>query len=145
MAEVSVTLEGALETVQAIRGVQAGLNRDLRDQAGRSAEELASAMRSSASASGVPVAPRVARSIQVVRDRIPAVSIGGGMAVGAGGAPASDLLWGSEQGPKGEVNHFGVPPSSGYWIKPAVDRYGRKALADFQRAVAGIVHKHGLD
>jgi len=148
-SEVSVSVEGALETVQAIRGVQADLrptvNGELRDAAGSSADELANELKSSAGSSGVPVAPRVARSIRVVRDRIPSVSIGGGMPVGRTGGRASDLVWGSEQGPKGDVNHFGVPPGAGYWIKPAVDRYGRKALGNFQRAVDAIVRKHGLE
>jgi hypothetical protein len=148
-SEVKVELEGAVETVQAIRGVQADLrptvNGELRDAAGVSADELAGELVSSAGSSGVPVAPRVARSIRVVRDRIPSVSIGGGMAVGARGGRASDLVWGSEHGPSGAVNHFAVAPSSGYWIKPAVDRYGHRALAHFQRAVEQIVHRRGLD
>jgi hypothetical protein len=137
-----------METLKAVQGVQAdlrpGINNELRDAADSSARELGVELLAGASSSGVPVAPRVARSIRVKRDRIPVVSIGGGMKVGARGGSAGALVWGSEQGPKGEVNHFAVPPSSGYWIAPAVERYGSKALANFRQAVADVFRKHGL-
>lgn len=145
---LSVEVDGLIETLQAVRGVEASLrpnvNGELRDAATVSAGELAVELVQSAGASGVPVAPLVARSIRVKRDRIPVVSIGGGMKVGRAGAQAGALVWGSEQGPKGEVNHWAVPPSSGYWIAPAVDRYSRTALANFQRAVLAIFKRYGL-
>jgi hypothetical protein len=146
--ELSVEVDGLMETLKAVQEVEAALrpavNGELRDAAGRSAEELARELVSSASSSGVPVAPLVARSIRVKRDRLPVVSIGGPMRVGSGGGTASDLVWGSEQGPKGEVNHFAVPPSAGYWIAPAVERYGAKALDNFRRAVLEIFKRYGL-
>jgi hypothetical protein len=147
-SELRVEMDGIFETLKAIRGVQADLrpevNGELRDAAGQSAGGLGDELRSSAASSGVPVAPLVARSIRVKRDRVPVVSIGGSMRVGAGGAPASALVWGSEQGPKGDVNHWAVPPSSGYWIAPAVERYSRHALENFRRAVFVILNRHGL-
>lgn len=145
---LQVEVDGLFETLAAVKRVEAelrpGINNQLRDAAGASARELALELTAAARSSGVPVAPRVARSIKVKRDRIPVVSIGGAMKVGAGGAPASALVWGSEQGPKGDVNHWAVPPSAGYWLKPGVDRYERRALANFQRAVADILRAAGL-
>lgn len=145
---LSVEVDGLFETLRAVRELEAdlrpGVNNELRDEADRSARELIVELRSSASSSGVPVAPRVASSARVKRDRVPVVSIGGGARVGRRGAPAGELVWGSEQGPKGDVNHFAVPPGSGYWIAPAVDRYAGKALENFKRAVFEILHKHGL-
>jgi hypothetical protein len=147
---LSVEVDGMMETLAAVKGVEASLrpaiNGELRDAAETSAGELAVELVSAASTSGVPVAPLVARSIRVKRDRIPVVSIGGAMRVGTGGdrAPAGRLVWGSEQGPKGEINHWAVPPSSGYWIAPAVERYSRHALANFQRAVLEIFKRYGL-
>jgi hypothetical protein len=141
-------MEGVFETLQAVRSLERDLrievNGELRDAADRSARELIVELVRSASSSGVPVAPRVASSAKVKRDRVPVVSIGGAARVGRGGAPAGLLVWGSEQGPKGEVNHWGVPPSSGYWIAPAVERYARTALENFRRAVFVILHKNGL-
>jgi hypothetical protein len=141
----TVEAEGIFETLKAVRDVQAdlrpGVNNELRDVAGREAEGLAGKLRTSASSSGVPVAPRVARSITVKRDRIPAVSIGGGASVGARGAPASALLWGSEHGGH---NFAAAGGASGYWIKPAVEAYGREALEAFKRGVFEVFRKHGL-
>ncbi len=59
-------------------------------------------------------------------------------------ASAAAVVWGSEQGPKGDVNHFGVPPSGGYWIAPAVERYSSTAIGKFQQAVADIFRRNGL-
>ena len=147
-AGLTVEMDGIFETLKAVQAIEAdlrpGVNNELRDAAEASAGELGDLLRASASSSGVPVAPRVAGSIRVKRDRIPVVSIGGGARVGARGAPAGVLVWGSEQGPKGSINHWAVPPSSGYWIAPAVDRYGRTALERFRRAVADVFRKHGL-
>jgi hypothetical protein len=145
---LTVEVEGLLETLKAVQGVEAdlrpGVNNELRDVAGVSAGELALELAASAMASGVPVAPRVARSIKVKRDRIPVVAIGGAMPVGARGGSAGALVWGSEQGPKGAVNHFAVPPGAGYWIAPAVERYSSRALSNFRAAVADVFRKHGL-
>lgn len=145
---LSLEMEGIFETLKAVQGVQAGLrpgvNNEIRDAAEREAEVLLVELHSSAASSGVPVARRVASSIKVKRDRVPVVSIGGGKRVGRRGAPAGALVWGSEQGPKGHVNHWGVPAGSGYWIAPAVERAGPKAVELFRGAVADIFRKHGL-
>lgn len=145
---LSIELEGIFETLKAVRGVEAdlrpGVNNELRDAAETSAAGLVVDLQASAAASGVPVASRVASSAKVKRDRVPVVSIGGSARVGSRGAPASVLVWGSEQGPKGGVNHWGVPPGSGYWIAPAVERAGPKCVETFKRAVADVFRRHGL-
>jgi len=145
---LSVEVDGLMQTLKAVQGVQAdlrpGINNELRDRADTVAQGLLVDLVSAAGSSGVPVAPRVAQSIRVKRDRIPVVSIGGGMRVGRAGGTAGALVWGSEQGPKGDVNHFAVPPSSGYWIAPAVERYGPRARDDFASAVVDVFRKHGL-
>lgn len=145
---LSIELEGIFETLKAVQGVEAdlrpGVNNELRDAAEGAAGELLVDLQASAASSGVPVASRVASSARVKRDRVPVVQIGGSARVGARGAPAAVLAWGSEQGPKGDVNHWGVPPSSGYWIAPAVERAGPKVVDRFKRAVADVFRRHGL-
>lgn len=146
---VSLEVDGLLETLKAFQGLERDLrssaNGELRDAADQCARGLVAELVAAASSSGVPVARRVARSIRVKRDRIPVVSIGGGYRVGVRGGTAGSLVWGSEQGPKGEVNHFGVPPSSGYWIAPAVKRFGEgRAVDAFRRAVVDVQRKYGL-
>ena len=147
MAE-RVSVEGVRETQKALDGLGDDLKPGgaVTEAAGNAlAELLAPALVASAQASGVPVAPRVARSVRVERGSRPGVSIGGSVAVGAGGAPAYKLVWGSERGPASEPNHFAVSPGPGYWIKPAVDRVGgTPALMAFDLAIAGRIRRHGL-
>ena len=147
---LTIEVDGLTETLKAFQTLERefarpAANAQLRDAAGRCAEGLRGELVRAASSSGVPVAPRVARSIRVKRDRIPVVSIGGATRVGRTGGQAGSLVWGSEQGPKGAVNHWGVPPSSGYWIAPAVKRFGDgDAVTVYKRAVYEILRDSGL-
>ena len=147
---LTIEVDGLQETLKAVQQLERAFarpeaNGKLRDAAGRCASELKDDLVRAASSSGVPVAPLVARSIRVKRDRIPVLSIGGATRVGRYGASAGSLVWGSEQGPKGAVNHWAVPPSSGYWIAPTVERFGKGgALTIYKRAVYDVLHDSGL-
>jgi len=150
MPRTGVTVYGARETELALNGVAVDLSGaaggPIAEASVSTAEELAVLLRAAASSSGVPVAPLVARSVTVKQGRRPTVSIGGSQAVGRYGAPAYKLAWGSEHGPSAgaEINHFAVPRSAGYWIKPAVDRLKPAATGTFDLAVAGSIRRHGL-
>lgn len=144
-AAVNVEIDGLQETLKAFRGLEADMRREangeLRTAAGECAALLVGSLRGAAVSSGVPVAPRVARSIRVKSDRLPAVSIGGRARVGARGAPASALVWGSEHGGK----NFGRGPGAGYWIRPTVARFkDSAALVTYRRAVFQIMRKWRL-
>jgi hypothetical protein len=140
-----IEAEGLVETLQAFKGLEADLRREangeLRKAAGLAASRLVSELQGAAAASGVPVAPRVASSAKVKSDRLPSVAIGGGRRVGRRGAPASALVWGSEHG----GHNFAVGRGSGYWIKPAVDRFGQgEAMQIFKRSLVAIMQRWGL-
>jgi len=143
-------VDGLVETLAAFRGLEADLRRqangELRAAARTCASELVGELRQAAGACGVPVAARVARSIRVKNDRLPAVSIGGSRKVGKAGAPASVLLWGSEHGPAGDVNHFGVDANAaGYWIAPTTARFKTgRAMDAYRGAVADIMRRYRL-
>ena len=144
-----VEIEGIFETLAATKELERGLrietNGKIRAAAKTAATVLAAQLARAASGSGVPVAPRVARSIRVKSDRIPVVSIGGGARVGRNGGSAGALVWGSEQGPKGGVNHFAVPPSSGYWIAPTVEEFSRSdAVEIYKRAIVDLLQETKL-
>ena len=148
---LALEIDGLQETLKAFskldRDLRAEANGELRDAADKCASGLAVALVSAAASSATPVASRVARSIKVKRDRVPVVYIGGATKVGTGKrGQAGSLVWGSEQGPKGDVNHFGAGPNpSGYWIAPTVARFGEgPAIDTYRRAVASIMRKHGL-
>lgn len=147
MAEL-LRVEGLSETEHALAAVADDLKPGgpVDTEAGSAvAELLAPQLVAAAAASGVPVAPRVARSVRVQPGPRPTVSIGGAQAVGRGGAPAYKLAWGSEHGPAGEPNHFGVAHGSGYWIKPTVDRVKNSSgQLPFDLAIAGRIKRHGL-
>jgi hypothetical protein len=146
---MNFAIEGLTETLRAFQGLERDIRRqangELRAAAGTCASGLVDELRAAAGGSGVPVAPRVARSVRIKSDRLPAVSIGGAIRVGRRGAPASRLLWGSEHGPRGAVNHFGVAPGPGYWIKPTVERFGKSRAVDaYKRAVVSIMRHYRL-
>ena len=146
----SVEVDGLLETLKAFQALERDLrseaNAELRSAARTCATMLAGHLARAAAASGVPVARRVARSIRVKSDRIPVVSIGGPLKVGASGGAAGALVWGSEHGPHGDVNRFAVPASSaGYWIAPTVKAFqGDEAVTVYKRAVYELQRNWGL-
>jgi len=140
MATPAIEVDGLLETLRAFQGLERDMRRvangELRDAARTCANGLAVDLRSAAGG-GPPVAPRVAGSIAVRSDRLPTVAIGGSRRVGRRGAPAAKLLWGSEHGPAGAINHFAVAANSaGYWIAPTTKAFkSSRAIDIFKRAV----------
>jgi len=149
-ARVSVDVQGVQETLKAFSGLEADLRKTANGELRAAAKECAGALvvdlQAAAGGSGVPVARRVAASIKVKSDRIPVVSIGGPKRVGVRGGSAGALLWGSERGPAGPVNHFGVAQNAaGYWIAPTVERFASSKAPDvYRRKVYEIMRKWGL-
>lgn len=147
---ITYTEDGLAETLAAFKGLEADLRREanaeLRRAGKTAATVLALELAAAASSSGVPVAPRVARSIRVKSDRLPTVTIGGPRRVGRRGAPAAALAWGSEHGPAGDVNHFGVSPSAaGHWIGPAVRRFELgECMTIYRRAIVETMRRYKL-
>lgn len=146
----SVEIDGLMDTLKAFQGLERDLrseaNKELRAAARTCATVLAGHLVRAAAASGVPVARRVAKSIRVRSDRVPVVYIGGAKKVGTGKRGAAGaLVWGSEQGPKSDINHWGVPAGPGYWIKPAVEAFQRdESVTIYKRAVYELMRKHEL-
>lgn len=122
------------------------VNGELRAAANRCATKLVDELRQTASAAPSPQARVVAGMIEVKRDRIPVVKVGGPKAFRAkrskGDRPVvGALLWGSERGGK----KFRAAPGGSYWIKPAVDRFvNGKAYFDFYQAVTNILRREEL-
>lgn len=141
----TVRVDGLVETLAAFRGLEADLRREANAElraAGREAALVfAALLRAAANRSGVPVAARVASSIAVKSDRLPTVRIGGPKRVGRRGAPASALVWGSEQG--GPT--FAAPAGGAYWIAPTSRSFESSgALTIYKRAVFETMRRYGL-
>jgi hypothetical protein len=131
-----VDVVGVEETLSAFKGLESDMrkqaNAELRVAAKECAGGLVTALQAAAAGAATPVAARVASSIKVKSDRIPVVSIGGSKRVGRRGAPASALVWGSEQGGK----NFAASAGGSYWIAPTVDAYASSAaIPRYNRAV----------
>jgi hypothetical protein len=145
MPTVSVKVEGVEETLAAVRGLGADLrkeaNSEIRVAAKQAAGVLVGALQAAAAGAATPVASRVARSVKVKSDRYPTVSIGGSARVGRRGAPAAELVHGSESG----GSHFAAAAGGSYWIAPTVERFrSSAAIPIFSRAIDAIVRRHGI-
>lgn len=145
MTRVAIETDGLMETLKAFQGLEADLrkeaNGELRAAARQCAGELATALRAAASSSPTPVARRVASAIKVKSDRVPVVSIGGSARVGRYGAPAGELVWGSERG----GHNFAAAAGGSYWIAPTVERFASSdALRSFRAGVDALLRKWGL-
>jgi len=145
-----IEIDGLTETLGATRELETALRRqtnsELRRAAGDCARALVGELHAAAARSGVPVAPRVARSVRVKSDRLPVVAMGGRRKVGRNGATAASLFWGSEHGPASDINRFGVPPRpDGYWVAPTVARFAsNRAVGVYLTQVAAILRRVGL-
>lgn len=142
-ASFTVEAEGVEETIAAVRGIANDLrkeaNAEIRVASKRAAGVLAAELRAAAGSAATPVSRRVAASIRVKSDRFPTVSIGGPKKVGARGAPAAVLVWGSEQG----GTHFAAPEGGSYWIAPTVQRFASStAIPIFHEAIAAIILRY---
>lgn len=144
-ARLEVRSEGVEETLRAVQGLELDLrkeaNSEIRAAAREAAGELVERLRTAAASSATPVARRLIPTIKVKSDRFPTVTIGGTQKVGARGAPAARLVWGSEHGGL----HFAAPEGGSYWIAPTVARYETSgAIPVFRRALFEITKRHGL-
>lgn len=144
-ARVDVAAEGIEETLRAFSGLEADLrkeaNAELRVAARAAAEQLAGRLRTAAGSSPTPVARRLVDAIRVKSDRFPTVTVGGTKKVGASGAPAWALVWGSEHGGA----NFAAPAGGSYWILPTVRAFeGSEAIATFRRAVYDVTRRYRL-
>lgn len=151
MSLFHVETKGLEETKAAFDELTATLHEidkgELRAASVAAAGELVGALRAAAAGSGVPVASRVAESVRPKAGGWPGVTIGGAIPVGRGGAIAAKLLWGSERGPAGEPNRFGVSPNAGgYWIAPTTAAFkAGPAMARFRETVDKLIAKAKLD
>ena len=145
---LSLEMEGIFETLKAVRARRGRPPPGRQQRAPR--RRRARAARARRRAPGLRRARAVSRSRRGSRARLGSSATASRSSRSAArrgsagsGAPAGALVWGSEQGPKGAVNHWGVPPCAGYWIAPAVERAGPKAVDRFRRAVADVFRRTG--
>lgn len=131
MAKTSLTFKvqitGVRETLALFRQMPKAANTELRKASLKIAEMVADAARASARAEDSQAALLIP-TIRAVRDRVPAVQVGGSKKVGRNKTPASSILFVSEFGMNERSGWYAKNKyalSSGYQHKPHQGQVGR--------------------
>lgn len=137
MAIVEAYVDGLNEVLRAIRKLPKEAQNELRASSKEIAEKyMAPAWRDAARNAG-PWGEKLAESVKVRRDRIPAVQIGGNRRVFSGGATATMVRYPSDSGQKRES---WAPFEKTDWISLSRG-YQQPALQEWANAVDRIVRK----
>lgn len=130
-------------------------NTELRDDVMVISKEFAQAIVNAAStAPNSDQALRIAQTVRPVRDRIPAITVGGSRAKFSGGANAGIALFGNEFGSDNTWNFNNgrrFPPRSpktgsgnaGYWIFPTLKALQPFLAKEWKQSVDKILRKWG--
>ena len=145
--DFDVYVTGLNEVLRAFRALPKEAAGELRDSSVIIAEKyMVPAWREAALGAG-PWGPKIADSVKVKRDRIPAVTIGGNKKVFSGGASATMVRYPSDKGDraraaKGATNRMPAAFRSGTdWISQARRGYATEAIIEWGHAVDRIVKK----
>ncbi|MEV6646054.1 hypothetical protein [Amycolatopsis sp. NPDC051371] len=109
---VTVHIEGVREILRAFTVLPKDAQNAIRDHSQALARKLAVKAVVDVSAHGGPQGPNLATTVKAVRDRVPAIQVGGTRRLGRHRAPAYGMLFGSL---------FGMTRRSGWYASP---RYG---------------------
>lgn len=147
---LTVTIDGARETLKAFRDLPKDASNALRDAAGELSVKMAADIAAAGAREGRQAAA-VARTVKAGRrDRVPNVVIGGTQKIGRHGEPAFKLLFGSEFGagggkgegdryaPYGYKRHAG---KRGLWIFPTVEAGEAKISRAWNAAADEIIKR----
>lgn len=170
----NVTFQNAQEVKRILSNIEDGMrkdaNRELRDAAGEIAKSLIPSIKAFAAMSPMPIAPKMADTARVKRDRLVSVQVGGvnpklsgfksyvgiqrsstrTMSRLAGGRPGTSrnyrttLAWASEMGPYpgSKWNRFRVPRrDSGYYVQPAIKANLERAKREYSAALDKLIRE----
>jgi len=140
-------VEGLNEVLRAFRALPKEAAKELRESSVQIAEKYMVPSWKEAALGAGPWGPKIAESVKVKRDRIPAVQIGGNKKVFSGGASATMVRYPSDKGDqaraaKGARNRMPAAFRSGTdWISQARRGYASEAIVEWGHAVDRIVKK----
>lgn len=142
---VEVYVDGLNDVLRALSSLPKDAANELRDASKDIAEsDMAPAWRNAAMYYAGPWGSKIAGSVRVKRDRVPAVNIGYARAVYSGGASTIMARYPSNKGRQGKSGAR-VPAAFGMgtdWISK-VRAYQPEAMRKWARAVDSIVEKWG--
>lgn len=137
---IAVQITGLHETLTALRGVPKEANAELRDAAGRLAEDMLGWVRREAR--GNPQATAVAATAKVARDRLPAIQLGGTTRITSTRAPAWKILFGANFGAR-RFHQFRPWAGRGrdYFVWRAVEAHAVEIADRWLAAADGIIRR----
>jgi hypothetical protein len=152
-----VTITGVRETLALFRQMPKEANAELRSASLRIAEMVAEAARVGANLEDDQAALLVP-TIRAVRDRVPAVQVGGSKRVGRNKAQAGDILFVSEFGANRRTGWYGTRKYSastgqqhkphqgqvGRWFFPSVEPLGQRIDREWNAAAERIAGRFGM-
>lgn len=150
MAKTAFTLnlnvQGARETLQALRKLPKEASNQLRDASVELSEELAGRVRAAAHADRSPQSGLLSTTVKARRDRLPVIVAGGTRKLGSRKAPAWKLLFGSEFGSNQyEQFHKAHQGRRGSWFFPVVEAEQETIAQRWQAAADAVIASFGGD
>ncbi|MBB4689828.1 hypothetical protein [Amycolatopsis jiangsuensis] len=152
---VKVHIEGVREVLRAFSVLPKDAQNAIRDHSQKLAQKLATKAVVDVSAHGGPQGPLLATTVKTVRDRVPAIQVGGTRRLGRHRAPAYGMLFGSIFGMNGRSGWFSAAkyksahghqyrPHQGqdaYAFFPLVEREAATISREWHAAVDDVVRK----
>lgn len=137
---VDVYVDGLNDVLRAFRNLPKEASNELRDASNTiAAQYMAPAWRNAALYNAGPWGGKIAESVKVRRDRVPAVSIGGNRKVFSGGASATMVRYPSDSG---QARNSFAPFEATDWMGQ-VRGYQGAAMTEWGRAVDRVLAKWG--
>jgi hypothetical protein len=145
---INVKIDGLRETMRAFRGLPKDASAELRDAAGEIADDMVGWIRNAAENDSAQSA-LMAGTVKVVRDRVPAITVGGSTRVGRNRAPAYKILFGANFGSR-SMRQFRPWAGQGqdYFIFSNIEGHAKEIEARWLDAADKIidrwVHSEGV-
>lgn len=141
--EIDLYVEGLNEVLRAISRLSKEANQELKAASMAIAEsDMAPAWRNAALYYAGPWGAKIAASVRVKKDRVPAVSIGYAKRVFSGGASSIQVRYPADKGSQGKSGRT-MPPAFGTgtdWISQRKS-YGEAAIRKWGQAVDRVIAK----
>lgn len=146
--QINIQIEGLRETMRAFRDLPKDAKNELRDEAGKIAADMVEWIQAAARADS-PQSAALADTAKVVRDRVPALTVGGTAKVTSSRTPAYTILFGANFGAR-SYRQFREWAGKGkdYFIFVNIDQHAKEIeerwLSAADRIVAAWSHSQGV-
>lgn len=146
--QINVEITGLRETLRAFRDLPKDASAELRDEAGKIAQDMVEWIQAAAR-SDSPQSAALADTVKIARDRVPAVTVGGASKITSSRAPAYAILFGANFGAR-TFRQFRAWAGKGqdYFIFSNIDQHAKEIeerwLSAADRVVTAWSHSQGV-